>query len=301
MVTFYDINADGSAGKPVLFLDSLKVSTIEQTAETSEARGGKANPVLISWDYGKEINITIEDALFSPKSMNIMFGSANASLTPVTSTIMKTAVGRLDNAGKLPTGMDIEVYDSVSQTFKKKKLNFAASTAGAGYEATFADALGSATGVGLVGVWLEDGRQLLSGTTAITTTNTTGNLWSEFNTTTDADVATGDPAGYNAVLAGKKFFIKYNLPVMKSVITIDGNSFPGTYYVTGDTYARSDIDGKDHYFQFIVKKAKMQAENTITLEAEGDPSTFNMSLKVLRPDDGKMMELVQYDLVAPIV
>lgn len=50
MVTFYEINTDGSIGKPVLYLDTLKVSTIEQTAEQAEARGGKGNPPLIIWD-----------------------------------------------------------------------------------------------------------------------------------------------------------------------------------------------------------------------------------------------------------
>jgi hypothetical protein len=40
----------------------------------------------------------------------------------------------------------------------------------------------------------------------------------------------------------------------------------------------------------------MTAENTITLEAEGDPSTFSMNLTVLRPESGEMMKLVQYDL-----
>ena len=45
-VVFYDINTDGSRGAPVLYLDTLKVSTIEQTAEQAEARGGKGNPPL---------------------------------------------------------------------------------------------------------------------------------------------------------------------------------------------------------------------------------------------------------------
>lgn len=48
-------------------------------------------------------------------------------------------------------------------------------------------------------------------------------------------------------------------------------------------------------FQFIIPKAKVTSENTITLEAEGDPSVFNMSLKVLRPADGVMMRLVKYN------
>lgn len=49
-VTFYKINSNGEPGAPVLYLDSLKVSTIEQTAENTSARGGKGNPELIIWD-----------------------------------------------------------------------------------------------------------------------------------------------------------------------------------------------------------------------------------------------------------
>ena len=74
-VTFYELGNDGKPTNPVLYLDTLKVSTIEQTAEQAEARGGKGNPPLIIWDYGKEINVTLEDALFSAKSMAIMFGN----------------------------------------------------------------------------------------------------------------------------------------------------------------------------------------------------------------------------------
>ena len=49
-------------------------------------------------------------------------------------------------------------------------------------------------------------------------------------------------------------------------------------------------------FQFVIHKAKVLAENTITLEAEGDPSVFNLNLKVLRPSSGPMMELIKYDM-----
>ena len=39
-VTFYKINADGSKGAPVLYLDTLKVSTVETTASNVSAQGG---------------------------------------------------------------------------------------------------------------------------------------------------------------------------------------------------------------------------------------------------------------------
>jgi hypothetical protein len=57
---------------------------------------------------------------------------------------------------------------------------------------------------------------------------------------------------------------------------------------------RSERNGEDEYFQFVIPKAKMQAEQTISMEAEGDPSTFNMSLQVLRPESGEMIKFIQY-------
>ena len=63
-------------GDIVLFLDTLKVSTIETTAENVAAQGGWGNPRLVMWDYGKEINITLEDALISLESLRFMLGGA---------------------------------------------------------------------------------------------------------------------------------------------------------------------------------------------------------------------------------
>jgi len=64
------------AGDIVLYLDTLKVSTIETTAENVAAQGGWGNPKLIQWDYGKEINLTLEDALISLESLRFMLGGA---------------------------------------------------------------------------------------------------------------------------------------------------------------------------------------------------------------------------------
>lgn len=41
---------------------------------------------------------------------------------------------------------------------------------------------------------------------------------------------------------------------------------------------------------------KMLSENTLSLEAAGDPTVFNLSLRVLRPRDKRMMYLSTYDL-----
>lgn len=238
-VTFYELDANGKPTKPVLFLDTLKVSTIEQTAEQTDARGGKGNAKLITWDYGKEINVTLEDALFSPKSMAIMLGNGVVSTMAANTLIMKTETFVADNTtlpteGNSASGWNKDYIGPDGYTYLKKNPKFYAA----------------------------DGSVVSS-----------------------------------ALVAGEKYFCSFDLAMQDAgVIEVSADSFPGTYYITGDTYARNEASGKDEFFQFIIPKAKMSAENTITLEAEGDPSVFNLNLSVLRPANGVMMQLVKYDL-----
>ena len=256
-VTFYKINSDGSKGAPVLYLDTLKVSTIEQTASSADARGGKGNPKLVSWDFGKEINVTLTDALFSPASMAIMFGDKSGVGTGDTKKITKVAMARIS-----ATQADTTVEIDSKEGRKVVKVLADGSTA---YN----------TDAGIVNVTDADGKEISA---------------------ENFIKASGDES--NIVPAvGDKVFVHYEVnPSSKKVIDINADTFPGTYYITGDTFCRSDVTGEDDFFQFIIPKAKMSSENTITLEAEGDPSVFNLNLTVLRPESGPMMQLVQYNL-----
>ena len=286
-VTFYEIKDDGTPGKPVLFLDTLKVSTIEQTAETADARGGKGNPKLITWDYGKEITVNIEDALFSPKSMAIMLGDGQVAQGGG-AFIRKTAVIRMGKAsdGKIKMLNDYvvaDVYDA-NEGSKRVKLYL-------GGEAT--------APMGEVKI---NGQLLFSdGTNNAVLYDEDGTVLDEAFTESDLKslYTTGFTVPVSKNLDGHKFMFTYWVKATTKTITVSGDSFPGTYYIQGDTYSRSDVTGKDQFFQFIIPKAKMTAENTITLEAEGDPATFSMNLTVLRPESGEMMKLVQYDLEDP--
>lgn len=245
-VTFYELNNNGEPTSPALYLDTLKVSTIEQTAEEAEARGGKGNPPLIIWDYGKEITVTLEDALFSAKSMAIMFGNGRVK----------------DYKGKDAFIMKTEQFLVTKKVDSVTDETIASEAAQAGWSSKYE---------------APDGK-----------------LYDKVNP--KFYDAKGEKV--KALVVGDRLFCSYDLNVEGSVIEISANSFPGTYYVTGDTYARSEASGKDEFFQFIIPKAKVQSENTITLEAEGDPSVFNMNLRVMRPADGKMMKLVKYNLAS---
>lgn len=79
-------------------------------------------------------------------------------------------------------------------------------------------------------------------------------------------------------------------------IIVDAEHFPGTYRIVGETYCRSRDDGKDQRYQFEIPLAKLSPETNLTLQADGDPTTFPMKFKVLRRDDGVMMKLTQYNV-----
>ena len=56
---------------PAIVFDTLKVSTVEKTADNAWATGGHGNARLINWDYNKQINVTLEDAVCSPASLSL--------------------------------------------------------------------------------------------------------------------------------------------------------------------------------------------------------------------------------------
>ncbi len=78
------------------------------------------------------------------------------------------------------------------------------------------------------------------------------------------------------------------------VMQIDSSYFPGTYRIVGDTVIRNAFTQKDESFQVIINKAKIAAGFTMTFQADGDPSVFDMDVEVLRDPSGNMVTMVKY-------
>lgn len=177
-LVFYEIEDDGTPGAPVLYLDTLKVSTIEQGAETSYATGGKGNARLIGWDFGKEISLALEDALFSPKSLAVTMGDGTVSEDD--ESIRKTIIVTAGTAGALPK--------------------------------FWTDANGVK-------------REIPVGSDLLITDETGGTV------TTPVE--------------GDKVFLTFDVPIEGQTIRIAADTYPGIYYITGDTYARNETTGRD--------------------------------------------------------
>lgn len=226
---------------PVLFLDSLKISTLEQTAEESEATGGQGDSTLISWDFKKAITLNLEDALYSPASMSAMFGSGGNDFKDGIKKLTK-----LDRTEKAVASKTFVVPSGNSLGVPSEGENIAATV--------YIDPMTMLP--------FEDGTPIVEGEVYLKFTRTIADL-------------------------GKS---------LGETIEISAEKFPGTYRITGETMSTDQQTGKEKRFQFEIPKAKMKSEQTINLEASGDPTVFSMSMKVLRPEDGKMVKLNSYEV-----
>ena len=274
-----DIKAGVYKGDIVLFLDTLKVSTIETTAENTAAQGGWGNPKLVQWDYGKEINITLEDALMSLESLRFMLGGAIKKTASHDDPIVVRHTEEVvcDSNGKVPLPKDhltgVTMHPIAKYNHPIRLIN-----------------LTKGTRTQIVVEKSTDPQKVFDGEKVIAFVNPA--LIGAEPENSEA----GDHIRifWEEVLesdAGQETAVE---------VTISPDTFPGTYKVVGDTFMRSEKTGKDEPFQFIINKAKVQSNVTLTLQAEGDPTTFEMTLNVLRStnDDGQneMMKLVRYNI-----
>lgn len=255
-VWFYEIDSKGAPSAPVLYLDTLKVSTIEQSSETVDATGGKSNVKLLTWDTNKELTLTLEDALFSPKSLSIMFGGTIKE-NGATQEVLKTLKA---NQFKATTTSAIVSFELKGATYyiDLKKVSF--------YK------------------YVKDNNTNEVVITPIATTSAITAVPS------DADFGTFDLLDAMSAASGGTAVISNGME-----IDITAEFGDNTYYITGDTYARSYESGKDEFLQFIVPKGKVSAEDvSLTMEADGDPATFSMTVNCLKANDGSMLKLVKY-------
>lgn len=235
-------------GDIVLFLDTLKVSTIETTADSVSAQGGWSNPKLVTWDYNKDVNLTLEDALISMESLRFMLGGKlnQASVSSKVKVHLTEEVVVNDEGGLPPVidHMTDEAYAIQPTTYKYINL-----TTGERGDVSPEKTLTAKEGEHIRIFWEQE----------------------------------VDGSGATA-----------------AEIVISPDTFPGTYKVYGDTFMRNK-NGKDKAMQFVIGKAKVLSNTTITMQAEGDPSTFSMTLNVMKSindetGESEMFKLVSYEL-----
>lgn len=259
---------------------TLKVSTIETSAENTAARGGWGNPRLVQWDYGKEITVTLTDALMSLESLRFMLGGAikksddkNTFYVHHTAEVVVGDDGILMPTDRFSDHKFTSIQASASHPIRVINLT-------KGWRTQIKD--GTLTN----GMNIEFKNPKLLGMTETE---------SNSQTVTVAKKQVADKDDHLRIFWEEQVGGASEESAVE--VTISPDTFPGTYRIVGDTFMRN-TDGADEPFQFIINKAKIQSNVTITLEAEGDPSTFELTLNVQRSTnesgENEMMKLVRY-------
>lgn len=218
------------------------------------------NPKLVTWDYNKDVNLTLEDALISMESLRFMLGGKLKEATEQTKVkIRLTEEVVIETADELPpvkNHLDDKLYNQQPENYKYINLD-----------------------TGERGEVIKGNDSLEPPIVAKPLTAAEGThlriFWEQEVNGTEGNGTAAE-------------------------IVISPNTFPGVYRVYGDTFMRNG-DGKDQAMQFIIGKAKVLSNTTITMQAEGDPSTFEMTLNVMKStnDDtgeSEMFRLVSYEL-----
>lgn len=84
-------------------------------------------------------------------------------------------------------------------------------------------------------------------------------------------------------------------------ITIKADEWPGNYMLVGETWIRNRDTGKDERLQIKIPKCKVKSDQSLTLEAGGEPVVFSMELEVAQPRYGELMEITAYEVANRMV
>lgn len=85
-------------------------------------------------------------------------------------------------------------------------------------------------------------------------------------------------------------------PLKAKKIFVEAGVFPGMYKIVGETYIRSRDTGEDERVQLSFPLCKVKSNQTLTLSADGDPTTFSLEVEVATPENGIPMEITFYEV-----
>ena len=228
---------DMSTNKPVIFFDTLKTSSIEVTSEKVYARGGKGNAKLITWELNKEGKLTIEDALLSPKSLELISGLATVSGKQ---TVYMRQATEYDATAGTPTDRG-ELFPLTASSDGVINLAYAPKEAAASilvYEA--GDDCGKA---------IDMASAQLTGKTLTV------------------------PGAKNKKVI---VYYTFESAETTETYVIDSAHFSGTYKLVGNTVIRNRETGKDEAFQVVIPNLKWSSNLNLDFSAEGVTNKLNL-------------------------
>lgn len=270
------------AGEPVIFFDSAKTSTMESSAATVYAQGGKGNARLLAWEGDKTATFTFEEALLSPLGFQVLSGAGviDASTTALHHTVRVqcqavtaelAVLGEEDGISPRTTTNTLTITEDMLPAGAKvihKNAKYPLAK-------IFVMAL-DANGEIASRVKVDNGSGTSSGELAVDVVKAA---------TMNSDIAeyvgaegialtiTGE-----ALTPGTIYLVDLYCEVKGTEMTVESGKFAGYYYIEANTLFRRASDGMDVPAQFTIPKGKIQSNFTFTMAGTGDPSTFTFTV-----------------------
>lgn len=234
---------DMATGVPVIFFDTLKTSSLNVTSEKVYARGGKGNSKLITWELNKEAKLTCEDALISPKSLELISGVA-------TKIGAQTIYMRQNSDYELVLGVLKDKGDQYPLTAS----------------ATGAITLAYTPNEAVANILVYDANDDCGTPIAMT------------GATLSSKVLTIAAAANKEVVV----YYSFTSAATTETYVIDSSHFSGTYKMVGNTVIRNRDSGKDEAFQVVIPNLKWSSDLTLDFKAEGDPSPTSFECEIMK-------------------
>lgn len=254
-VVLYDL----VCGNPVAKFDTLKLSTVEQTADNNDVQGGKGNPILARIPSNKQVNLTIQDAVMSMTYLAVVTGGEviksgansairiafNEKITPVQGDA--GVVIKLTHPMAAGTTLWLAEVDNGIISERKARLDLTEET----QEITISD-----------------------------------ENWRPTDYTKNIEI-------------GKEYQVFYNYDITKesqaSELTVFSEVFAKTYRFVGDTELYNTATGRNDALQIEVPRFALDNSYTFELNADGTAAVFDMNGTALADDEKRLIIYRIYD------
>lgn len=270
-------------GMPVIKFDTLKTSSLEGTAATVYAQGGKGNPRLVAWEGDRTVTFTMEDALISPESFSVLSGAGFMDATADS----KLYVHATEQVEIKENGV-IKLSKQPSSGNGEGEMYIMVMTQDGAVDTYYLPMQISAEDMAQELTLLGDGGVLTKWKTAydtnhasliaagvaknavIPSTASETERWGA-----DQTLKISDP-----LAVGRVVYVDYYVEAEKGVkqIDIEAGKFGGSYYLEASTLWRDQATGEDYPAEFIIPNCKVQSNFTFTMAPTGDPSTFTFTM-----------------------
>ena len=237
---------------PVMYFDTLKVTNIEGSSETTDVQGGQGNATIASVSHSKTVNVEFDDAIMTMSSLAVLTGG-------------ELIEGTNDDKIVMPNTELIKVDDGATSITLSKKVRKGSYV----YIAQMVD-----------GVLTTATRS----TSAVATETNVINLSEFYNYKEDSKIGAG------SLRVFYEYELGYPSKTEElTELTVLADKFAGTYRFIGDTLLFNQFTGVNDIFQIEIPKLKLDSAFTVNLNAATEAVVFAFKGKALRDDEGRMI------------